>query len=340
MTRIRGGMPIGPDGRIHATLTMNPSTLRTACQHPPLQQLPRSRGPEDPETWVRKLIVAGPGSMCLTRDFSGIEAVLTGFFALSPQYIRLAKIDVHTFYTVHALYDLEGPSGRVRAVDLPDLSWPDDRLIDHLAALKKVFKADRNTLYKHLVHAGNYAQTPKGAADKIFAETGVEVPVPKIATVMDLYFSLFPEIRRWHAHTLLEANDQGYLRNPFGYVHRFHKVYDWEKIGGRWQRSPGPQANEAIAFKPQSTAAGIIKEVMLRLYFDRFEEIGQYLRLIIHDELLLEVPMGEADRVDQVLKHEMERPVHELPLPETYGMGPYLNILTEGKRGVSWGGLE
>lgn len=39
--KIRGGMPIGPDGAIHTTFSHNPSTLRLASQNPNMQQLPR-----------------------------------------------------------------------------------------------------------------------------------------------------------------------------------------------------------------------------------------------------------------------------------------------------------
>ena len=113
---------------------------------------------------VRNLIVARPGCIFLARDYSGIEAVLVGYFALSPRYIRLAKIDVHSYYTAYALHELDG---RVSANDLPDVNWPNDRLIPHLAALKKEFKHERNSLYKHLVHGANFMQGAKGAAEKI-----------------------------------------------------------------------------------------------------------------------------------------------------------------------------
>src|SRR5205814_10592842 len=106
-----------------------------------------------------------------------------------------------------------------------------------------------------------------------------------VKRVMDVYFTLFPEIKAWHTNILAQADHDGYLKNPFGYIHRFSKAYQWEKLGGKWQHSPGPQANEIIAFLPQSTAAGMIIEAMLRLYFERFEEAGQYLRLLVHDEL-------------------------------------------------------
>jgi DNA polymerase I-like protein with 3'-5' exonuclease and polymerase domains len=335
--RVRGGMPVGLDGRIHTLFTHNPSTLRLASQNPNLQNLPRPKGKDDLQTIVRNLIVAGPGHVFTARDYSGIEAVLVGYFASAPGYIRLAKIDVHSFYTAYALNALDG---RVPTADLPDVSWPDERLIPALADIKQRFKHDRNQLYKHLVHGGNFAQTSKGAAEKIFKETGVEYPVKVIAKVMDLYNELFPEIRRWHNTLLLQAEKDGFLRNPFGYVHRFYKVYSYEKFGGQWQKRPGDDANRVIAFLPQSTAAGIIKEAILRLFFNRFDDAGQYLRLQVHDECFAEAPEVLVDEVDKVMKEEMERPIQALALPTSYQMGSYLVIDTEPKRGHRWGSMH
>ncbi len=286
---------------------------------------------------IRNLIVAAPGCVFSARDFSGIEAVLCGYFAAAPRYIRLAKMDVHSYYTAYALHEIDG---RVKGNDLPLLSWDDEKLSSHLAGIKKEFKLDRNNLYKHLVHGNNFMQGPKGTQEKVFHETGTDVPLATIKKVMEVYFSLFPEIRKWHTTLLLQADRDGFLKNPFDYVHRFYKVYDYEKIGGKWEKHPGPDANKVIAFLPQSTAAAIIKEAMLRLYFSRFEEAGQYLRLLVHDELFSEVPKDIVQRVDAVVKEEMERPIEQLPLPASYGMGKHLVILTEGKSGERWGGMS
>lgn len=329
---------MGADGRIHTLFTHNPSTLRLASQNPNLQNLPRpSKDKNALCNLIRNLIVAGPGQVFTARDYSGIEAVLVGFFALSPEYIRLAKMDVHSYYTAYALNSLDG---RVQSADLPLLSWDDTTLRAHLAGIKSEFSHDRNSLYKHLVHAINFGQGPKGAAAKIFVETGKQYPIKTIAHVMGVYKELFPAIPRWHWNTLLQVEKDGYLRNPFGYVHRFLKPLDYEKIGGKWQKTQGPDANKVWAFLPQSTAAGIIKEALLRLFFTKFDEAGQYLRLQVHDEIFCEAPEPLRANVDQIMQTEMEKPVPELALPTSYGMGPYLSIDTEPKFGVRWGSMH
>lgn len=335
--KIKGGMPADKDGAVRTFFTHNPSTLRLASQNPNLQNIPRSGSADDLCSIIRNLFVAREGHIFQARDFSGIEAVLVGYFAADPTYIRLAKIDVHSFYTAYALNQLDG---RIQSADLPLISWPNEKLIPHLAAIKKEFKRDRNELYKHLIHGANFMQGPKGAQEKIFKETRIEFPIKKISTVMGIYFELFPAIKRWHHDLLLQAEKNGFLRNPFGYVHRFSRVFDYKKEFGSWQKEPGADANRVIAFLPQSTAAGIIKEAIFRLYFNRFEEAGQYMRLQIHDEVFCEAPIELADQVDAVLKEEMEKVIPEMALPKSYNMGPYLSIDTEGKRGNRWGSMH
>lgn len=338
-------MPTGKDGRIHTQYGRDASTLRFTSEDPNLQNLPRPnpKDPGDIVNIIRNLVVAERGSILYARDFSGIEAVLTGYFALDPRYIRLAKRDVHTYYTVYALYELEGGK-RIQAGDLPDLDWPDDRLFPYLAQLKKEFKKDRDSLFKHLVHAANFAQGARGAADKIFSETGVTYPVATVQKVMDVYYGLFPKIKQWHRNVLDEAEKDGYLRNPYDYVHRFSRVYEYKKFAGEWTKKPGTDANRVISFKPQSTAVALITEAILRLYFNRFEEAGQYMRLQVHDELLFEVPRTKWEALDLVVQEEMERPSPNLRMPASWGMGDTLNILTEAKADLSevsrWGSMR
>lgn len=337
--KLKGGMQVGRDGRIHTTYSHNPSTLRLASQDPNLQNLPRYNklDPDALSNVVRNLIVAEPGSTLYARDYSGIEAVLTGYFALDPGYVRLSKVDVHTYYTVHALYELDGV---LKSSDLPDISWPDERLFPYLGQLKREFSHQRNSLYKHLVHAANFMQGAKGAQEKIFSETRVEYPLRTVQRVMDVYYELFPSIRKLHTRLLEQAEKDGFLRNPFGYVHRFSRVYEYKREFGEWTKRPGADGNKVVAFLAQSTAAAMIKEAIMRLYYDRFVEAGQYMRLQVHDEILSEVPDAQLGLVDEVTREEMEKPVPELRLPESWGMGENLVVLTEAKQGKRWGMMK
>ena len=330
--KVNGGIPVGKDGRVHGTYTHNPSTLRSAMQSPSLQVLPRPQGKDDIATLIRGFFVPENGYSLAAADFAGIESVLTGYFAVSPTYIRLAKSDVHSFYTSYAL----NAQGKFPANDLPLLSWDDDKLFAHLASIKREYKSERNNLYKHLTHALQFGQKPKGAADTILRTTGKEVSIAVIGRAMAVFHELFPEISRWHRTLLEQVDKDGFLRNPYGYVHRFSRAYEWENVYGQWQKSPGPDANKIFAFLPQSTASGIIKEAMLRIWEHHYEAVGQYLRLLIHDELLGEPPDHQVEEFLRILKMEMEQPIQQMRLPSNWGMGDYLTILTESKQGKSW----
>lgn len=317
---------------------------------PNLTNIPRPGGADDIETWVKDCFVCEPGSLFWARDFSGIEAVLVGYFAGSPSYIRLAKRDVHSFYTAYALNALDG---RVSANDLPELSWSDDRLFSRLSEIKKEFKHDRNSLYKHLVHGANYLQSPRGARDKIFQDTDTYHDLKLVSRVMGIYFELFPEIRAWHRDlcarvdgTKRRRSEAGekvdpfslgvcYAQNPFGYVHRFYNVLDWEKVGSDWISSYGEDAKRLVSFLPQSTAAAIIKRAAKKLWYS-YPWIGETVRLLIHDEILGESKEGLIDQCLRVSQEVMEEEIEELPLDPTWRMGSYLSILTEAKVGPVW----
>ena len=336
--RVWGGMPIHKDGRIHTLYLHNPSTLRLSSASPNLQNLPRpSKNPNALQNLIRNLIVAAPGCILTARDFSGIEAVLVGYEAKDPGYIRLALRDVHSFYTAYSLYELDR---RISANDLPSLEWDDAKLFARLAEIKKEFGHERNSLFKHLVHAINFGQGALGARDKVYEETDILFEVKRISRAMDVYRELFPKIPTWQKDVRLQAHDAGYLRNNYSYCHRFNHVFSWKLKNGIWDKVPGDDAEAVLAFRPQSNAAGIMKAALLRLYYERFEEAGQYLRLTVHDEILCECPEELQPQVDEILREEMEKPLKEFPLPQSYNLGEYLGILTEPKAGLRWGGMK
>lgn len=352
-----GGMPVGLDGRIHTTFGHNPSSLRLCSFDPNLQNIPR--GSDEISKWVKDIFVAPAGHVFWERDFSGIEAVLVGYFAGSMAYTRLAKRDVHSFYTAYALNALDG---RVHANDLPDISWSDDRLFSRLAEIKKEFKNERNDLYKHLVHGANYLQTPKGARDKIFKDTGRVYDLKLVANVMGIYFELFPDISRWHRELCQRVDGTkrrsiegepdeldrvldpwtlgvAYARNPFGYVHHFYNVLDWERIGSEWVSSFGEDAKRLVSFLPQSTAAAIIKAAAKRIYYE-YPWVGETLRLLIHDSILGECPERELEECLRVSESVMQSSITEMPLDPTWNMGEFLTIGSEAKSGTSWGTMQ
>lgn len=346
--RVIGGIPVGPDGRVHSTFTHNPSSLRLSCVEPNMQQIPRGGSIE--EKYVKDMFVAPSGSTFWARDFSGIEARLVGYLSGSERYTRLTGIDIHSFYTIHALHELKGVWS---ANDLPDTNWSESKLKDCLGQVKREFKSERNNLYKHLVHGANYLQTPHGAVKKIFKDTGQVYEVSQVAKVMNVYFELFPEIRKWHRAlceqvdgTKMRESEAGsdvdpwtlgvcYAQNPFGYIHHFYNVLSWTKVGSEWISELGEDAARLVSFLPQSTASGIIKKAARELWYNH-PEVGQSLRLLIHDEIFGECADDQLEECLRVSGMVMEAPIEELPLDPSWNMGTYMTIGTEPKAGSVW----
>jgi hypothetical protein len=135
-----------------------------------------------------------------------------------------------------------------------------------------------------------------------------------------------------------------YARNPFGYVHRFYNVLDWEKIKfpdghTEWLSSYGEDAKRLVSFLPQSTAAAIIKKAAKRLWYE-YPWVGETLRLLIHDEIFGEESEEGIEKCLKISGEVMEAPIEELPLDPSWGMGDYLSIGTEAKVGRSWGEMH
>ncbi len=314
----QGGMPVLADGRVHTTLGHDPSTLRLSSRAPNLQNIPQAkRGAH--ERAVRNLFLPDAGHRLVEADFRAIEAVLVGYFAQSPRYLRLAKLGIHDYMTAYL-------------VKVPvEEGWSD---ADLAAALKDVGRRwpKEREVAKRTIHRANYLGSPQGLVD-LYPELFPTAAAAR--TLQAFYFDLCPEVQHWHSQVTELAAKQGHLRNPFGYVHRFWRVFEWEKTVGGWQRKLGDDARRAIAYLPQSTAAGIIKEALLRLWQHAW--IRPFLRLQIHDSILASFPLDQVGMGRALLIEEMARPNPELPCPLEWGQEAALAIDVEVKEGPRWG---
>lgn len=349
MDTVVGGLPVGSDGRCHTTFTRNANTLRLTSVGPNLQNIPRGG---ELGKLVKQMFVAPEGHLFWERDYSGIEAVLVGVFANSHDYTRLAQIDVHSFFTAWKKYDLD------RALpysEVPQLSWSDSDLRECLSGIKKRFKSDRQAL-KHVGHLTNYMGGAYKTQEVLLKELGVCFPVKDIQRMIDVYHAIFPAIPKWHAElcqqvdSLRRAPDaEGrtgvcYLKNPFGFVMRFHNVLDWSAVvtadgTKEWVWSYGKEAKALVAAGPQSTASFIYCEAAMRLE-EQHPAVAETLRLMIHDSLFGEARKDFVDECLAVSKAIMEQPIPQIPLDPSWGLGDRLIVYTEGKVGPVWADME
>jgi DNA polymerase-1 len=138
---------------------------------------------------------------------------------------------------------------------------------------------------------------------------------------IDGYFAKYPAVREWMDSGLERARELGYTVTLFGRRRPFGEL-----------NSPNRQAREAaeraaLNAPLQGTSADICKLAMIRAEKLLNEcDCGARLLLQIHDELLVECPAGEAERVGGMLKEAMENACEglvklQVPLAVEVGSG-------------------
>jgi len=134
---------------------------------------------------------------------------------------------------------------------------------------------------------------------------------------IDRYFERYPGIRSYMARVRDEARDQGYVVSPFGRRCWIPGIAD--KNGARRAYAE----RQAINAPLQGGAADIIKRAMVKLPA-ALSAAGLTSRLLlqVHDELLFEAPLAEAEALAQLARSVMESAATlSVPLVVETGIG-------------------
>ncbi len=124
------------------------------------------------------------------------------------------------------------------------------------------------------------------------------------------YLANYSGVDRYLKNTVEDASDKGYVTTIFGRRRNMPEL----RASNRITRAFGERV--AMNAPIQGTAADIIKIAMVSVY-KRLKEEGLKSRLIlqVHDELIVEAYPDEKDRVEIILKEEMEGACHlDVPL--------------------------
>jgi len=135
---------------------------------------------------------------------------------------------------------------------------------------------------------------------------------------IDKYFTRYPGVAEYMRRTRELAHKQGYVETVFGLRLWLPDI----NAGGGPRRQGAERA--AINAPMQGTAADLIKLAMIVLqrWLER-EQMGTRLILQVHDELVLEVPDAEVDRVKRELPVLMTGVAKlRVPLVVDVGSGP------------------
>ncbi|UCG93792.1 MAG: DNA polymerase I, partial [Candidatus Aerophobus sp.] len=141
---------------------------------------------------------------------------------------------------------------------------------------------------------------------------------------IEKYFDRYPKVKDYIEKTLREAREKQYVTTLLGRKRRL------PGINSRNKRTREFAERTAMNTPVQGGAADLIKLAMINLD-RRFkkEELGAYIILQIHDELLLEVPEVKIDQTRKIVKEEMERAM-KLSVP----------LVVETKVGKNWGEMK
>ena len=129
----------------------------------------------------------------------------------------------------------------------------------------------------------------------------INVSVAEADRYIKNYLRTYEGVAAYMEKTVADANANGYITTLFGRRRYLPEL----KSTNHNLRSFGERV--AMNAPIQGTAADIIKIAMIRVY-DRLKREGLQAQLIlqVHDELMVEAPEAEADRVALILKEEME----------------------------------
>ena len=257
---------ISPDGRVRTSFQMTVTATGRLSSTEPNLQNIPTRTELGSE--LRRMFVAGPGQILVDADYSQIELRLLAHIS-GDQAMVDAFRSGEDFHTVTAAHVFSVPVEEVTP------------------AMRRAAKAVNFGIV--------YGISPFSLSQDL----GVTVAEAK--AYMDAYFHRFPGVKAYMDQVVERARADGYVETP---MHR-RRALPEIKSSNHNMRSFGERV--ALNMPIQGAAADIIKLAMVRVH-RQLKEAALEARLImqVHDELIVECPEAEADRVKAILVREME----------------------------------
>ena len=309
-TYVEGWAPRS-DGRVHGSFYTETGTGQLNSRNPNMQNFPK-HGPLAQQ--MRRMIRAREGFTLAEFDYTAFHALTTGFEAGDREYMRLARLDIHSFVAAHLLR----LDGREQLLALGD-----EELRERLAEIKKAHKEVRDRKAKPAILGIGFGLGER----KLFDMNRESFATQREAKeVRELIKSLFPKVFEWQEQVAGLAHRQGWLQSRFGWRRWFWDVFRWTPEGMK----PGEDREKALAFLPANDAHCHIKEVMLRL-----EEQGLLERygliLPMHDAFIFECPTTLLEECLHTVRLEMQQPSEVLD---------GLSVGVEASIGPDWASME
>ena len=180
----------------------------------------------------------------------------------------------------------------------------------HTTTAAQVFKLPEEMItpaMRFRAKAVNFGIVYGISAFSLSQDTGVSVQ--EADQYIKGYLETYSGVRQYMEDTVAFAKENGYVKTMFGRRRNLPELASAKKT----MRSFGERV--AMNTPIQGTAADIIKIAMIRVYRLRQEGLMARLILQVHDELLVEAPVMEAEQAARILQEEMEHAISlDVPL--------------------------
>lgn len=313
-TYIDGFTP-GLDGCVHTTFTFAPAIGQLSSRNPNIQNFTKLKPTVELAKAMRKMVAAKPSKILTEWDFKSCHIITLGFLAEDLNYMRLGRLDMHSFIAGHFLKLWDGAA---------IFSESDEQLLARFKWLKSdpERKRVRDDQAKHgILGIGNglrakglyerymesFPPSPCTACKGTGKETGVrglrkcgvcagvgaQSGQRTAEQVLAVAEALFPRVFEYQERQRKEAHEKQVLHTPFGYARRFYEVYRWDYRKGAWGH--GDQAEEAVAYRLANIAFGHIREKLKELHRAGLDErYGLFNN--VHDSFIFHFPERDLEQ--------------------------------------------
>lgn len=263
-------MEISEDGKIHSKFNQTVTATGRLSSTEPNLQNIPIRTEEG--RLIRKAFVAGKNHKLISADYSQIELRVLAALSKDENMLDAFKhgIDIHT-----------KTASEVFHVDLKDVT--------------KLQRSEAKAVNFGIVY---------GISDYGLSED-LKISRKRAKEYIEKYLNSYPKISEYMENIVKKAKEEGFVETIF---HRRRYIPELKSSNFNI-RSFGERI--ALNTPIQGSAADIIKIAMIHVYNRlKKEKLQAKLILQIHDELIIECPDEELDKVINVLREEMENAVN------------------------------
>jgi DNA polymerase-1 len=253
-------------GRVHTTYSQTTAVTGRLASNDPNLQNIPIRTPQGRR--IREAFIAPPGSKIVSADYSQIELRIMAHLSGDESLRRAFELgnDVH------------------RATAAEVFGLPLDKV-----------SADERRAAKVINFGLIYGMSAFGVAQNLGIDRGTA------QAYIDSYFARYPGVKRYMDQTREKARTLGYVETVFGRRLWLPEI----KSGSPARRQAAERA--AINAPMQGTAADLIKLAMVAVQnFLEHEKLKSLLIMQVHDELVLEVPESELEKVKASVRDLMQ----------------------------------